>query len=206
MAGPSNWSGFGAGKEKLKIADGDITIVDGLDGPSMKLSLDLKLKLCKSWSNALIQKIMGRPHTFNFMLHKLRQKWSLIGQWSLVDFEDGYFIVRFQMQEDLDFVLTGGPWIIANQYLVVQKWRTNFVPGEDEIRRIPVWVRLSKLPMEWIDVDLLWNIGGMLRTTYKVDHVTEAQARGRFARIYVELDITKPLKGTLSVDDTGHQS
>jgi hypothetical protein len=36
------------------------------------------------------------------------------------------------------------------------------VPGEEEISRMPIWVRLSKLPMEWIDVDLLWNIGGML--------------------------------------------
>ncbi|KAK3205339.1 hypothetical protein Dsin_019385 [Dipteronia sinensis] len=157
-ASPGNWFGFGAGKEKLKIADGDIMVVEGPDGPSMKLSPELKVQLCKPWSNALILKVMGRPYTLNFMLQKLRQKWSLIGQWQFTDLEDGYFVVRFQMQDDLDFVLTGGPWVIANQYLVVQKWRPNFVPGEDEIRQMPVWVRLSKLPMEWIDVDLLWNI------------------------------------------------
>ncbi|KAK0591926.1 hypothetical protein LWI29_010382 [Acer saccharum] len=198
---PSNWSGFGTGNERLKIEEGDITFVEGTDGPSMKLSPELKIQLCKPWSNALILKIMGRPHSLNFMLLKLRQKWPLMGQWQLTDLEDGYFVARFQMHEDLEFVLTGGPWVIANQYLVVQKWRPNFVPGEDEIRHMPVWVRLSRLPMEWIDVDLLWNIGGMLGSTYKVDPITESQARGRFARICIEIDITKPLKGSLSVEE-----
>ncbi|KAK2645043.1 hypothetical protein Ddye_020238 [Dipteronia dyeriana] len=74
------------------------------------------------------------------MLQKLHQKWTLIGQWQLTDVEDRYFIARFQMQEDLDFVLTGGPMVITNQYLAVQMWRPNFIHGEDEIRMMPIWV------------------------------------------------------------------
>ncbi|KAK3205475.1 hypothetical protein Dsin_019521 [Dipteronia sinensis] len=41
----------------------------------------------------------------------------------------------------------------------------------------------------------------LLSTTYKVDPITESQARGRFDRIYVELDITKPLKSSLDIND-----
>ncbi|KAK3204901.1 hypothetical protein Dsin_018947 [Dipteronia sinensis] len=144
---------------------------------------------------------MGRPHTLNFMLTKLKPKWQFIGQWQLTDLEDGYFVARFQMREDLEYVLKDGPWVIANQYMVVQKWRTNFVPGEEEIKHMLVWVRLSKLPMEWIDVELLRLIEGMLGTVYKVDPITESQAKGRFARICVELDISQPLKNVLEVED-----
>ena len=68
------------------------------------------------------------------------------------------------MLDDMVYVLTGGPWVIMNQYLVVQKWRPNFVPGEDEIQKMPVWVSLSKLPMEWVDVDLLRSIGGYIQS------------------------------------------
>ena len=93
------------------------------------------------------------------------------------DLDEGYFVARFQMLEDLEAVLTGGPWVIANQYLAIQRWRPNFLPGEDEIRSMLVWVRLSKLPMEWIDVGLLRIIGGMLGTAIKVDPITESQAR-----------------------------
>ncbi|KAL5798096.1 hypothetical protein ACOSQ2_002916 [Xanthoceras sorbifolium] len=62
---------------------------------------------------------------------------------------------------------------------------------------MPVWIRLSKLPMEWIDVDMLRNIGSILGNVCKVDSFTEAQSSGRFARICVELDITVPLKSSL---------
>ncbi|KAK2643718.1 hypothetical protein Ddye_018913 [Dipteronia dyeriana] len=93
-------------KEKLIIEQGDISFLDGPNGPMMKLSEDLKLKLCKPWENALILKIMGRSRTLNFMISKLRQKWPLI-------------VARFQMPDDLNFVLTEGTWVIANQYLVI---------------------------------------------------------------------------------------
>ncbi|KAK2664186.1 hypothetical protein Ddye_002760 [Dipteronia dyeriana] len=55
--------------------------------------------------------------------------------------------------------------------------------------------------MEWMNVDLHWHIGGMMGNTYKVDPITESQARGRFARICIDLDIRKPLKSSLSMDD-----
>ncbi|KAK2664916.1 hypothetical protein Ddye_003490 [Dipteronia dyeriana] len=177
MSTPSSWSGLGTSKEKLKIDPDGISISEGPNGPMMKLSPKLKEQLHKPWVNALILKNMGRSHTLNFMLSKLTQKWSLIGHWQLTHLGDGYFVARFQMKEDLDYVLTSGPWVIANQYLVVQRWNPNFVP------------------------DLLWNIGGMLGRMCKVDPVTETQARGRFARIYVEIDISKPLLSTLSIDD-----
>lgn len=44
--------------------------------------------------------------------------------------------------------------------------------------------------MEWINVELLRMIGGMLGDTYKVDPITKLHARGRFARICVDMDIT----------------
>ncbi|KAK3184665.1 hypothetical protein Dsin_031951 [Dipteronia sinensis] len=201
MANPRSWSSFGVSTEKLKIEQDDILISEGPNGPMMKLSPKLKEQMHKPWANALILKNMGRAHTLNFMLMKLSQKWTLIGQWQLTDLGEGYFVARFQMKEDLDYVLTSGPWVIANQYLVVQKWKPNFVPGEDNIQSMPIWVRLSKLPMEWLDSDLLWSIGGMLGRMCKVDPVNENQARGRFARICVEIDISKPLIGTVNIED-----
>ncbi|KAK3193219.1 hypothetical protein Dsin_024529 [Dipteronia sinensis] len=78
--------------------------------------------------------------------------------WQLTDPGDGYFVARFQMKEDLDYVLTSGPWVIAKKYLVVQRWKPNFMPGEESIQSMLIWVRLSELPVEWIDLDLLWNI------------------------------------------------
>ncbi|KAL5770133.1 hypothetical protein ACOSP7_014287 [Xanthoceras sorbifolium] len=189
MATPSNWEGFGVGKEKLHIGQGDIQIIEEPDGPAMQLSEDMKKKLHKPWANALILKNMGRSNTLNFMLLKLKQKWSLIGQWQLTDLEECYFIARFQFRADIETVLTEGPWVISNQYLAVQRWKPNFVPREDSIKKLPVWVRISRLPMEWMEVELLWSISGMLEAMCKVNPITESQAMGRFVRICVEIDV-----------------
>ncbi|KAL5801419.1 hypothetical protein ACOSQ3_033051 [Xanthoceras sorbifolium] len=104
------------------------------------------------------------------------------------------------MQTDLDFVLTGGLWVIVNQYLVVQKWRPNFVPEKEPIKRMSISVRLSKLPMEWIDMDLLRNIGSILGSINKVDPITKTQSRGWFAIICIDIDLSEPLKNSLRVD------
>ncbi|KAI5350426.1 hypothetical protein L3X38_003317 [Prunus dulcis] len=49
------------------------------------------------------------------------QRWRLKGPMQLVDLDNGFFIVRFVLEEDLLYVLTGGPWVVAGQYVAVQK-------------------------------------------------------------------------------------
>ncbi|KAK3222199.1 hypothetical protein Dsin_009224 [Dipteronia sinensis] len=41
----------------------------------------------------------------------------------------------------------------------------------------------------------------MIGTMCKVDPITKTQARGRYARIYMEIDISKPLFGSFNIDD-----
>ncbi|KAK3221246.1 hypothetical protein Dsin_008271 [Dipteronia sinensis] len=109
MSTLGNWSRFGASKEKLKIEEGDITIIESSTGHAMKFSSIMNQPLCQPWSNALILKIMGRSHSLSFMLSKLSHKWWFIGQCQLTDLADGYFVVRFQMRDDLEYVLTREP-------------------------------------------------------------------------------------------------
>ena len=95
MSTPSSWSGLGSNNERIKIKEDDIQISEGPDGPRMTLSHSLKEQLHRPRANALILKNMGRTHTLSFMLTKLTQKWTLIGQWQLTDLGEGYFVARF---------------------------------------------------------------------------------------------------------------
>ncbi|KAL5824768.1 hypothetical protein ACOSQ3_020831 [Xanthoceras sorbifolium] len=49
---PGEWSGFGSGNPPVSINEDDIVYGEGEFGPSMKLSMKLKEKLAKPWSNA----------------------------------------------------------------------------------------------------------------------------------------------------------
>ncbi|CAL9031736.1 unnamed protein product [Prunus brigantina] len=154
----------------------------------------------KPWQNALIIKLLGRSHTYNYLHDRLQQKWSLNGGWKLVDLVNDYFVVKFEVEEDLNYVLTEGPWIIAGQYLTMQKWRSGFCPSTASITRMAVWIRVSAIQLECFDVWALKRIGNLLGKLLKIDAHTTSQNRGKFARLCVELDLTKPLEAFVQIN------
>jgi hypothetical protein len=58
---------------------------------------------------------------------------------------------------------------------------------------VAVGVRISGLPIEYYDSRVLKNIGNKIGSTVKVDKNTVMQERGKYARLCVEVDLTKPL-------------
>lgn len=157
-------------------------------------------RLCEPWQNALTIKLLGRSHTYNFLHARLQQKWSLRGGWKLIDLVNDYFVVKFDQEEDLNFVLTEGPWIISGQYLVMQKWRPGFCPATAHITRIAAWICVSVIQLECFDIWALKRIGNLLGKLLKIDGLTTAQNRGKFARLCVELDLTKPLDAFVQIN------
>ncbi|KAB2600088.1 hypothetical protein D8674_010359 [Pyrus ussuriensis x Pyrus communis] len=127
-------------------------------------------KLCHPWSNALIIKLVGKSHTYNFLLNGLRQNWQLKGGMQLIDLDHDFYIAKFDLEEDREFLLTGGPWIIARQYLTIHKWRAGFLPATEAITHIT------------IDIN------------------TNSQSRGKFSRICVEIDLTKPFEAFIQIN------
>ncbi|CAB4289229.1 unnamed protein product [Prunus armeniaca] len=62
----------------------------------------------------------------------LLQRWALKGPMSLIDLENNYYVVKFLLAKDMNYVLTGDPWQIDGQYLVTQKWKPGFDSKEEK--------------------------------------------------------------------------
>lgn len=69
----------------------------------------------------------------------------------------------------------------------------DFDPFTDVTERIMAWVRIPCLPIEYYDSNFLMRVGKLIREPMKVDQATSLVSRGKFARICVEVDLTKPL-------------
>jgi len=63
-------------------------------------------------------------------------KWALKGDLSKIDIGHDYYVTRFTNLEDYDHVVTNGPWMIGDNYLVIREWVPNFVPEEDTITKL----------------------------------------------------------------------
>lgn len=161
--------------------------------PVIQLSKEEKARLRKPWLNTLIIKLFDRRMRYEDLIRNLRYKWSLKGDISLTDVGCAYYVVRFTNQEDYNFVLSGGPWIIGESYLTIRKWISNFVPDEAPIKVLTTWVRIPNLSVEYFDKAFLMKIGEKIGKVVKIDRHTEAMSRGQYIRLCVEVDISKPL-------------
>ncbi|XP_021800399.1 uncharacterized protein LOC110744720, partial [Prunus avium] len=190
---------FGMAEDKFDISDDDVVIKHGAI-PSIEFSERVKDCLYRPWRTAVIIKLMGRPLSYTFLRDRLLQRWELKGPMSLVDLENNDFIVKFLLEEDKRYVLTGGPWQIAGQYIVTQNWKPGFNAKEERVTHMTAWVRINGLNVEFFRTDVMTKIGNLIGTTVKVDAHTMGQARGKFARLCIELDLSKPLIPFIEVE------
>lgn len=103
------------------------------------------------------------------------------------------FLVKFYNEEDHQAALFGYPWVIAKHYLAVKQWEPNFDLFAASIDKTTAWVRIPFLPIKWYHPIFLNRLGNRLGKLVRVEETTESASWGKFARIYVELDLSKPL-------------
>ncbi|KAJ1394891.1 hypothetical protein SESBI_33832 [Sesbania bispinosa] len=101
-------------------------------------------------------KCMGLRYFHDHFLKLWRPKGSM----EVTDIDDEYFVIRFEDLADLQHLLDDGPWMLADHYIVIQRWQPSFFPLEDDLRRVAVWVRIPGLPIEFYDRRVLRRIEG----------------------------------------------
>ena len=146
---------------------------EGVMGPKFQFSNKVDEKLNFEWNTAVIVKLMGRPNTANaqqFMFDSLNRKWVTKGPWQLVDLPNGFFALKFQLFEDMDYVLF--------KSLDYCKSNTRC--------RMAVWVHILNLLVKYYKDIILNQIGRQLGLVVEIGKVTLGQTRGKFCRLYVE--------------------
>lgn len=161
--------------------------------PNIIVSTEEKIRLRKPWRHTLIVKVMGRQIGYNYLLRRIKTLWKPKACLELVAIENDYFIAKFASNDDYEFAKYEGPWLILDHYLIVKEWTPNFDPFAEHTEKILAWVRFPCLPIEYYDKTFLMKIGEKIGKPVKVDQATSLVSRGKFARICVEVDITKPL-------------
>ncbi|KAF7835740.1 ribonuclease H [Senna tora] len=153
--------------------------------------------LSDAWENTVIIKLLGKDVGYKFLLSKIKLLWKSKGEFEMIDVGRGYFQITFSLKEDMEAVLDGGPWVILDHYLTIRKWAPDFHPATNEILKTLAWVRFPELNMVYYEENVLLAIASAVGSPRKVDSNTLQAARGRFARVCVEVDLTKALIGKI---------
>nr|POF05802.1 uncharacterized protein CFP56_44105 [Quercus suber] len=166
---------------------------------AIKLSKDTKRRIRKAWSKAVIVKLVGRSVSFSFMQSKLNHLWKPEGRMDCVDLSNGFFLIRFYSKEDLNSVLKRGPWFVGDHFLSLRPWEPFFKPSSANISLVAVWIRLHELPIELYEAEVLREIGESIGKVLRVDTHTATEARGKYARLCIQIDTNKPLINTILI-------
>lgn len=138
--------------------------------------------------------VMGKRVGFKIMETTLNRAWAMTAPIKIIDMPQGFFLVMFNAETDYKRALFEGPWRVADHYILVQRWRPCFMATARVVRKVAVWIRVPGRPIELYNDQFLWRLGSNQGVMLKIDRVTSLHCRGQFARICVELDLTKPLE------------
>jgi len=138
-------------------------------------------------------KLFERGIGYKQLHRSLLTKWAPKGDFALLDSGCGYYVARFSNLEDYNHVMTQGPWLIRDNYLTIRKWVPNFVSDEEPIRFLTAWIRIPFLSIEYFNEEFLCLIGENIGKVQSVDQSTTYVKRGKFTRMSVQVDLSKPL-------------
>ncbi|KAL9308483.1 putative transcription factor interactor and regulator CCHC(Zn) family [Arabidopsis thaliana] len=174
---------------------------NGEDGePVITIEQEVLDVMNSLWKQCMIVKVLGRNIPIAVLSRKLKELWRPNGAMTVMDLPRQFFMVRFEKEEEYFSALTGGPWRAFGSYLMVRAWSPEFEPMKDEIVTTPVWVRLSNIPLNLYDKSILMKLATGLGKPLKVDEMTLNYERARFARVCVEINLRRPLKGSVVIN------
>lgn len=149
--------------------------------------------------HALIGKFLGFWPTERALNGWIASKWKPKGQVTLQLGPKGFFTAIFNCIEDKTRIFEGGPYFFNSSGLYLTDWKPRFSPDKEDFSWAPVWIRMYSLPVEyWRDETLEW-IGNKLGTFIKIATETKTRKFTSYARICVQMHLTKTLAASVSL-------
>jgi hypothetical protein len=82
---------------------------------------------------------------------------------------------------------------MANRPLVLKRWQPNMQFLKGDLDRVPVWVRLYNVPLEYCNIKGLSCVASAIGVPLHIDHTTLLCKKLSYARVCVDIDASKML-------------
>ncbi|XP_065847528.1 uncharacterized protein [Euphorbia lathyris] len=98
----------------------------------------------------LVGQLLGKCSELRIVLNEANELWGKEGRIQVTKTKNQLYIFKFPNETVRDLVLESGPWYIENKQLVLRMWQPNMQLSELDNSKIPVWVKLTGIPMEYM--------------------------------------------------------
>ncbi|CAK8574347.1 unnamed protein product [Lathyrus sativus] len=159
---------------------------------------DIETEL-RFWDSTLILYVVGDDLSMNTVKNFMQRMWNFIKIPNLYYHDAGYFLLRFNSQEDKEAVMMRGPYTIRNMPMLLKEWQSGFNLKKDLLRRLPIWIKIPQLPLHLWGAKSLSKIGSDIGKPLVTDECTTNNLHVSYERILIEVDITQPLIDEITI-------
>lgn len=137
--------------------------------------------------------LMARVVSGEILRTTLLRAWRLTESANFTTLNDNLFLIEFDLIDDLEHVLEGGPWLFDNFLVALQTFDGSIPPDKIEFSKTALWVQIHGLPLVCMNKDVCHKIGNSLGTVRGIDVGEDGIGWGRYIRVRVEIDLGRPL-------------
>ncbi|TXG49311.1 hypothetical protein EZV62_025186 [Acer yangbiense] len=188
------------GLEEIERLCASMSIKDR-EGPVRTLNAGLKMGGAQKMALCLAGKILS-PDLVNMDAFRslIARIWKVRGGVEIEVITNNVYAFHFQLSEDRRKVFASGPWKFDDSLIVLEEpTGTRSIKGL-KFDKVDFWVQISNLPLLCMTREIAKFLGGIVGEVREVDSRPMGDCLGKFVRVRVAVDITKPLRRFLRVD------
>ncbi|XP_070014503.1 uncharacterized protein [Nicotiana sylvestris] len=103
--------------------------------------------------------------------------------------------------DDKNAVLYSGPYTMGAKPLILKSWSEDFNLYNEVLKTISLWVSFPNLPLNCWGRMTLSRIASGLSSSLYADECTSNASRISYARVLIEMDISKELPKSIKIQD-----
>ena len=159
---------------------------------------------CKTnFRGRLVLKKGDKPYTTKDIESKLQKLWKIRGAWRMLSLGRGFYEFFFSNETDMRTVWAAGTMNLKPGLLRLFEWSKDFNMHTQHNTHAQVWIRLLELPREYWMEWTLREIASAVGTPLLIENATTKRLFGHYARILVDMDLSRKLFHEIVVEREG---
>nr|GEV76727.1 retrovirus-related Pol polyprotein from transposon 17.6 [Tanacetum cinerariifolium] len=184
-----------------------------VNGAAVTILVEAVKAINARFVNTLYGYFIGDRLAFPLVENYVKNTWVKYGL-KRIQFHKEFFLFQFDTREGIESVLENGLWLIRRVPLILNEWTPNTILKKDEIKHVPIWVKMHHVPIVvYSDIGLsliCTQIGKPLMLDSYTSNMcmhswgrsTYARAlRHTFATIEIEYEWTPPMCASCKIFD-----
>ena len=144
-----------------------------------------------------------KPYSARDLSDKIGKLWKTSDGWKMVPLGKGYYDFHFDSADDLRKIWAAGTINLKPGLLRLSQWTKDFKYLAQKQTHVSLWIRLVELPQEYWLERTLKEIASAVGTPIDIDGPTRNHTFGHYARILVDIDLSKRAYDEILVEREG---